>query len=206
MGKRLRTYNLWWGKYIGWKIDHIFLWLLKYMGCKYRFVGFPEIFGTSRRVRYELAPCGKQRHVEIFIHFDTLCLHTRQPGTVLKILGTPQSEIHNLIFPKFLTDFFKEHETFVKRFQKLPWLWNRCRCRAWEVAMFVFDPLISKKDWIELLLFKKWSQKISAVAILLGPKRLWILVRSQCEITQHGLSNATLRILELLGGIYSTYF
>ena len=32
--------------------------------------------------------------------------------------------------------------------------------------------LISKKEWMELLLFKKWSQKISAVAILLGPKKL----------------------------------
>ena len=25
MDKKLRTYNLWWGKYIGWKIDYIFL-------------------------------------------------------------------------------------------------------------------------------------------------------------------------------------
>ena len=39
MGKKLRTYNLWWGKYIGWKIDHIFL-SLEYIGCKNRFVGF----------------------------------------------------------------------------------------------------------------------------------------------------------------------
>ena len=70
-----------------------------------------------------------------------------------------------------------------------------------------FNPLISKKkDWIELLLFKKWSQKISAAAILPGPKTLQVLVRNQCEITRHGLSNASLEILELPGGIYSTYF
>ena len=50
------------------------------------------------------------------------------------------------------------------------------------------EPLISKKYWIELLLFEKWSQKIAAAAILLGPKALRIRVRSQCEITRHGLS------------------
>ena len=55
-------------------------------------------------------------------------------------------------------------------------------------------------------MFKKWSQKIAAAAILLGPKKLRVLVRSQSEITRHGLSNASLTILELLGGIYATYF
>ena len=48
------------------------------------------------------------------------------------------------------------------------------------------EPLISKKYWIELLLFEKWSQKIAATTILLGPKALRILVRRQCEITRHG--------------------
>ena len=38
------------------------------------------------------------------------------------------------------------------------------------------------------------------------PKMLRVLVRSQCEITQHGLSNASLRIFELLGGMNSTCF
>ena len=56
-------------------------------------LAFPKIFGTSRCAHYELAPRRKQRHVEIFIHFNTLILHTPQPCTVLKILGTPQSEI-----------------------------------------------------------------------------------------------------------------
>ena len=64
--------------------------------------------------------------------------------------------------------------------------------------------LISKKDWIELLLFKKWSQKIAAAATLLGPKKL--LMMSQCEITRYGLSDASLRIFELLGGMHSTCF
>ena len=50
------------------------------------------------------------------------------------------------------------------------------------------------------------AKKISAAAILLGPKRLRVLVRSLCEITWHELSNASLRILELLGGIYSICF
>ena len=33
-----------------------------------------------------------------------------------------------------------------------------------------------------------------------------ILVKSQCEITRHGPSNVWLKILKLLGGLYSTYF
>ena len=65
------------------------------------------------------------------------------------------------------------------------------------------QPLISKKDWIELLLFKKWSQKIAAAAILLGPKKLRVLEMSQREITPRGLSNVRLRIFELLGGMHS---
>ena len=64
-------------------------------------------------------------------------------------------------------------------------------------------PLTWKKDWIKLLLFKKWSHKIAAAVILLGPKRLRVLVMSQCEITPRGLSNARLRIFELLGGMHS---
>ena len=67
------------------------------------------------------------------------------------------------------------------------------------------EPLISKKYWIELLLFEKRSQKIAAAAILVGPKARRILVRSQCEITRHGLSDGSLRILEPLGGMHSTY-
>ena len=45
--------------------------LVENVGCQYRFVGF---FGNlrneaaqGRRAPYELAPRGKQRHVEIFI-------------------------------------------------------------------------------------------------------------------------------------------
>jgi len=53
---------------------------------------------------------------------------------------------------------------------------------------------------------KHWSPKIAAAAILLGPKRLRVLRNSQCDITRHGLSDGSLRILELLGGMYSTYF
>ena len=71
--------------------------------------------------------------------------------------------------------------------------------------MYIEKTLISKKDWIELL-FKKWSQKIAAAAILLGPKKLRVLMMSQCEITRHGLSDASLRMFELLGGMHSTCF
>ena len=63
-----------------------------------------------------------------------------------------------------------------------------------------------KKTGSSFYRFKNWSQNISAAAILLGPKKLRILVRSQCQVTRLWLSNASLRILELLGGMYSTYF
>ena len=42
------------------------------------------------------------------------------------------------------------------------------------------------------------SQKIAAAAILLGPKKLRILVRSRCKITRHGLSNASVGFLSYL--------
>ena len=61
----------------------------------------------------------------------------------------------------------------------------------WQYVIWSTD---LKKDWIKLLLFKKWSQKIAAAALLLGPKKLRVLVMSQCEITPRGLSNARLRI------------
>ena len=38
------------------------------------------------------------------------------------------------------------------------------------------------------------SQKIAAAVILLGPKKLGILVRSQCEINRHGLSLDLLQV------------
>ena len=46
--------------------------------------------------------------------------------------------------------------------------------------------------------------KNAAAATLLGPKKLQMM--SQCEITRQGLSDARLRIFELLGGMYSTCF
>ena len=72
--------------------------------------------------------------------------------------------------------------------------------------IIILGPLISKKDLIGLLLFSKRIQQITAAAILLGPKNLRVPAKNQCEITRHVFPNASLRILELLGGMYSTYF
>ena len=84
------------------------------------------------------------------------------------------------------------------------WVVNSGATIAPAMLFVSYKSLISKKDWIELLLFKKWGRKFAAAAILLGPKKVRVLVRSQCEITQHELSNASLRIFELLGGMHST--
>jgi len=64
-------------------------WRLKYIGCKYRFVGFSGNLRNepTRTLRtgsaWKTTQCWN-------IHFNT-CLYTRQPGTVFKILATPQS-------------------------------------------------------------------------------------------------------------------
>ena len=63
------------------------------------------------------------------------------------------------------------------------------------------------KKWLDRdSIVWKLNQKISPAAILFGTKKLRVVVRCQCEITLHGLSNASLKILELLGGMYSTHF
>ena len=66
-------------------------------------------------------------------------------------------------------------------------------------------------EWwgVKTLISKKSGSsfpKIAAAAILLGPKKLRVLVMSQCDITRHELSDGSWRILELLGRMYSTYF
>ena len=66
-------------------------------------------------------------------------------------------------------------------------------------------PLILKKTGSSFHYLKHKAKKTSAAAILLGPKELRVLVRSQCEITRRGLSNASLRILEVHEGMYSTH-
>ena len=106
----------------------------------YRFVGFSGYLRTSRRAHFELALREKQRHVEIFISIR--CLHTRQPGTVFKILATPQSEIHiwfsryfSLISSKGIRHLF----TNVKRFPKLPWLWKRVFKKCFWIDSYCYD-------------------------------------------------------------------
>jgi len=80
-----------------------------------------------------------------------------------------------------------------------------------EFVCLYFGPLgillkLKKKAGSSFCCLENEAKKISAAAILLGPKKLRVLVKSQWEITRHGLSNARLKMLELLGGMYSTYF
>ena len=69
-----------------------------------------------------------------------------------------------------------------------------------------FNPLVSRKRLDRASIVQNMKPKNFSAAILPGPKTLRVLVRSQCEITRYGLSNASLGISELLGGIYSAYF
>ena len=91
-------------------------WWLKYIGCKYRFVGFSVNLRNdpTRTLRtgsaWKTTPCWN-------IHLNTLCLHTRATGYGFQ--NTRYRAVWNshLIFPKCLIDCFKEHKTFVYKRQ-----------------------------------------------------------------------------------------